>query len=61
MILEFDDQPTLVELDARSMTGVLEDESVLKRARLTWRGLRAVALSPDDSARLVAEIAGELT
>ncbi|MGH3621249.1 MAG: helix-turn-helix domain-containing protein [Sciscionella sp.] len=61
VILEFDDQPTLVALDARSASGVLEEEAVIKSAKLTWRGLRAVALSPEDSARLVAEIAGELT
>ncbi|TCP56832.1 transcriptional regulator with XRE-family HTH domain [Tamaricihabitans halophyticus] len=61
MILDFDDQPTLVSFDARSISGLLEEEPVIKRARLTWRGLLAVALSAEDSARLIAEIAGELT
>ncbi|MBA0127590.1 helix-turn-helix domain-containing protein [Haloechinothrix sp. YIM 98757] len=61
IILEFDDQPTLVSFDARSISGLLEEEPVIQRARLTWRRLRAVALSPEESARLVAEIAGELT
>ncbi|MDV6011153.1 helix-turn-helix transcriptional regulator [Haloechinothrix sp. LS1_15] len=60
-MLDFDDQPTLVSFDARSISGLLEEEPVIQRARLTWRGLRAVALPPEESARLVAELAGELT
>lgn len=61
MILEFDDQPTLVHLDARSASGMLEEDSVVKRAKLTWRGLCAVTMSPEESTRLVADIAGKVT
>jgi transcriptional regulator with XRE-family HTH domain len=59
MIIEFDAQPTLVHVETRSTTGFLEEPAELRRARISWRALRSVALSPEDSVRLIAEIAGE--
>jgi transcriptional regulator with XRE-family HTH domain len=61
MILEFDTQPTLVHLEARSTTGFLEQPEELRRARVAWRGIRSMALSPEDSVLLIAEILGEST
>jgi hypothetical protein len=61
MIMEFDAQPTLVYVEIRCASGFLEEPAELRRAKVAWRGLRSMALSPDDSVRLIAEIAGELT
>jgi uncharacterized protein DUF5753 len=61
VIMEFDAQPTLVYLEIRSASGFLEEPAELSRAKVAWRALRSMALSPEDSVRLIAEIAGELT
>jgi transcriptional regulator with XRE-family HTH domain len=61
IIMEFDAQPTLVHVEMRSASGFLEEPAELRRAKIAWRGLRSMALSPEDSMRLIAEIAGELT
>jgi transcriptional regulator with XRE-family HTH domain len=61
MIMEFDAQPTLVYLEIRCASGFVEEPPELRRARVAWRALRAMALSPEDSVRLIAGIAGELT
>lgn len=60
-ILEFADQPTLVHIEIRGATGLLEEAPVIRRVKLAWRELRSIALSADDSARLIADIADELT
>jgi transcriptional regulator with XRE-family HTH domain len=61
VIMEFDAQPTLVYLEIRSASGFLEEPAELSRAKVAWRALRSMALSPEDSVRLIAEVAGELT
>jgi hypothetical protein len=61
MIMEFDAQPTLVHVEIRSASGFLEEPTEVRSAKVAWRGLLSMALSPDDSVRLIAEIAGELT
>lgn len=61
VIMEFLDQPTLVHVEIRSASGFLEEPAEISRAKVAWRGLRSMALSPEDSVRLIAEIAGELT
>jgi transcriptional regulator with XRE-family HTH domain len=61
LILEFADQPTIVHVEIRGATGLLEDVPVVRRIKLAWQELRSVALSPDQSAQLVADIAGKLT
>jgi transcriptional regulator with XRE-family HTH domain len=61
MIMEFDAQPTLVYVEIRCASGFLEEPAELRRAKIAWRGLRSMALSPEDSVRFIAEIAGELT
>lgn len=61
MIMEFDAQPTLVHVEIRSASGFLEEPAELSRAKIAWRALRAMALSPEDSVRLIAEIAGDTT
>jgi transcriptional regulator with XRE-family HTH domain len=61
MIMEFDAQPTLVHVEIRSASGFLEEPTELRSAKVAWRGLLSMALSPEDSVRLIAEIAGEWT
>jgi transcriptional regulator with XRE-family HTH domain len=61
MVLEFADQPTLVYVEVRGASGFLEEAPEIRRVRLAWRELHAMALPPEDSVRLVAEVAGELT
>jgi transcriptional regulator with XRE-family HTH domain len=61
MIMEFDAQPTLVHVEIRSASGFLEEPAELRRAKVAWRALRSMALSPEDSIRLIADLAGELT
>ncbi|HEX6357207.1 helix-turn-helix transcriptional regulator [Actinophytocola sp.] len=61
MIMEFDTQPTLVFVEVRSASGFLEEPTELRRARIAWRELRSMALSPEDSVRFIADLAGELT
>lgn len=61
MILEFADQPTLAHIEIRGATGLLEEAPVIRRVKLVWQQLRSMALSAEDSTRLIADIAGELT
>lgn len=61
LILEFDAQPMLVHQEIRGTGGFLEEERHVARARLDWRELGSKALSPEDSVRLVAEVADEMS
>jgi transcriptional regulator with XRE-family HTH domain len=61
LILEFDAQPTLVYQEVRGVGAFLEEGRHVTRAKLDWRELGSKALSPEDSARLVAEIVGEIS
>ncbi|MEU6152367.1 helix-turn-helix transcriptional regulator [Actinosynnema sp. NPDC047251] len=56
--LEFADQPDLVYVESRHTSTFLEEEVHLKGARDAWDALRTLALSPEESIRLIAEFAG---
>jgi transcriptional regulator with XRE-family HTH domain len=60
LILEFQHQPTIAYEETRAASTFLEDEEYIARAKLAWKRLSAAALSPEDSARLIADIAGKL-
>lgn len=60
MLMEFVDQPTLAYAEVRGASNFLEEVAALLRVKLALRELRSMALSPEDSARLIAEIAGEM-
>jgi hypothetical protein len=60
MLMEFLDQPTLAHAETRGAAVFLEETPQIADVRLAWRGLRSMALSPEDSVRLIAEIAGEM-
>lgn len=60
LILEFADQPTLVHMDFRAASGLLEEASVIRSVKLAWRELQAKALPPEASAQFVAKVAGEM-
>lgn len=60
VLLEFSDQPDLVFEETRSTSTFIEDDDHIATAKLAWQKLRAVALSPEDSTRMIAEIAGML-
>jgi transcriptional regulator with XRE-family HTH domain len=60
LILEFPTQPTLCYEETRSGSTFLEEEEHINSARLAWKRLQTVALSAEDSLRLIAEIAGKL-
>ena len=60
LILEFSDQPTIAHEETRGTTTFLEDDDHIARTKLAWQKLRTAALSPEDSTRLIADIAGKL-
>ncbi len=60
LILDFADQPILVHVEIRGATGLLEDVPVVRRIKLAWQELLSVALSPDQSAQLIADVAGKV-
>jgi hypothetical protein len=60
LILEFADQPTVAYEETQGTSTFLEEDEHITRARLAWQRLHAVALSAEESARLVADIAGKL-
>jgi transcriptional regulator with XRE-family HTH domain len=61
VLLEFASEPALAHVESRSSSSFLEEDEHLDAVTLAWRGLRAVALSPDDSAQLIADVIGEST
>jgi transcriptional regulator with XRE-family HTH domain len=61
VVLDFVDQPPLVYVESLLTCSFLEEEEHVDYARLAWQELRALALSRDDSARLLAEIASKST
>jgi transcriptional regulator with XRE-family HTH domain len=61
MLLEFADQPSLVYLEGRGATGLLEEPSVIRSVKIAWQALKSMALSAEDSARLIATTADKLT
>jgi hypothetical protein len=60
LILEFPDQPTITFEETRATSTFLEDDEHIARTRLAWKKLRTAALSPEESTRLIADIAGKL-
>ncbi|OZM75027.1 transcriptional regulator [Amycolatopsis antarctica] len=61
VLLEFASEPTLAHVESRNSSSFLEEDEHIDSVRLAWRRLRTIALSPEDSARLIASAAGELT
>jgi len=61
LVLDFQNQPTLVYVESRGTSTFLEEDDHIDSARVARQRLRALALSPEDSAWLIAEIAGKLT
>jgi transcriptional regulator with XRE-family HTH domain len=61
VLLDFASEPSVAYMDSRGTSSFLEEEAHIDRVRVAWRGLRAIALSPEDSARLIASTVGEST
>lgn len=61
VLLNLIDGRSVVHLETRRAGGFLSEESHVKAIRLVWRRLCAVALAPNESARLIATVAGEMT
>lgn len=60
VIMEFDAQPTLVHVEFRSASGFLEEPAEVRSAKVAWRELSSLALSPEESVRFMSEVAGDL-
>jgi transcriptional regulator with XRE-family HTH domain len=61
VIIDLPDGRSVVHLETRRAGGFLSEESHVKATKLAWRQLRAVALAPDNSARLIAAVADKMT
>jgi transcriptional regulator with XRE-family HTH domain len=61
VILEFQSEPTLAYVESHSTSSFLEEVDHVDSVRVGWRGIRAVALSPEDSVKLIADVTGKLT
>ncbi|WIX80273.1 helix-turn-helix transcriptional regulator [Amycolatopsis carbonis] len=59
-LLEFIDEPSLAYAETHGASNFLEDEEPVARVKRAWKGLIAVALAPQDSARLIARVIGNL-
>ncbi|MGH3832899.1 MAG: helix-turn-helix domain-containing protein, partial [Pseudonocardiaceae bacterium] len=59
-ILEFDRDPTFVYLENRRGSVILEDDADIAETTIALRHLQQIALSPEDSLALLAEVAREL-
>lgn len=59
MLIDLSDGSSVVHLETRRAGGFLSEEPHVREIKLAWRRLRAVALVPDKSARLIATIAGK--
>jgi hypothetical protein len=60
VILEFDGDPTIVYLENRRGSAFLEEDEDVAETMLALQHLQQIALSPDDSLALLAEVAREL-
>jgi transcriptional regulator with XRE-family HTH domain len=60
VILEFDGDPTLVYLENRRGSAILEEEDDIAEATMALQHLQHIALSSDDSLALLADVAREL-
>lgn len=61
VILEFKRDPTLVYLENRRGSVILEEDEDIAEATMALQHLQQIALSPDDSLALLAKVAHELT
>ena len=59
-VLEFDRNPTLVYLENRRGSVILEDDASIAETTIALRNLQQIALSPEDSLALLVELAREL-
>jgi hypothetical protein len=60
VILEFDGDPTLVHVENRRGSAILEEDEDIDGAMIALRHLQHIALSPEDTLGLLAEVAREL-
>jgi transcriptional regulator with XRE-family HTH domain len=60
LILKFQNEPTIAYEETQATSTFLEDEEHIDRAKLAWQKLQTAALSPEDSSRMIADIAGKL-
>ncbi|WP_326567833.1 helix-turn-helix transcriptional regulator [Amycolatopsis rhabdoformis] len=58
VVLEFVDEPALAYVESRGTSSFLEEPDLVGSVRLAWRELRAIAMSPEDSSRLIADTIG---
>lgn len=61
VLIDLADGSSVVHLETRRAGGFLSEDPHVRAIRLAWRRLRAVALAPDKSVRLIATIAGKKT
>jgi transcriptional regulator with XRE-family HTH domain len=61
MLLEFANLPSLVHVEIRGGTCLLEEPSAIRSVKIAWQTLKSMALSAEDSARLIATTADKLT
>lgn len=58
VVLEYADEPALAYVESRGTSSFLEETDLVSSIRLAWRELRAIAMSPEDSSRLIADTIG---
>ncbi|HKN51620.1 MAG TPA: helix-turn-helix transcriptional regulator [Amycolatopsis sp.] len=61
VILDFETNPPVTYMASCGTSSFLEEDEHIARVRLAWQGICAVALSREESLRLVASALGELT
>ena len=59
-ILEFDRDPTLVYLENRRGSAILDEDADVAETTIALQHLQRIALSPEDSLALLVEVAREL-
>ncbi|MFE0027236.1 helix-turn-helix domain-containing protein [Amycolatopsis sp. NPDC059021] len=59
--LDFAADHSVVYMDSRGTSSFLEEDAHIDRVKVSWQGILAVALSPEESMRLVAHVIGTLT
>jgi hypothetical protein len=60
VIMEFDGDPTIVHLENRRGSAFLEEDADIAEAMIALQHLQRIALSPEDTLDLLAEVAREL-
>ncbi|WP_215547733.1 helix-turn-helix domain-containing protein [Amycolatopsis sp. CA-230715] len=59
VIFGFPAEPPVAYLESRGTSTFIEEADHVKTFQFAWQKLRAIALSPDDSARLITSVIGE--